>query len=133
MDTWSRAHIADSDEELLARARSAMENVIPGFSGLLESAHFECWQPAALASRKGMYSDLARLVRLIDPADPIQLAGDYYFGVPSLNAAPPRESRPRRVAAPYFEIQPRGRHDTHESRREPRCDGRVQHVGRQSR
>lgn len=132
MDIFSRAQIADSDEELLTQARPAIEDVIPGFSGLLESAHFERWQPAALASRKGMYSNLARLVRLIDPADPVQLAGDY-FGVPSLNVcATSGEQAASRLGTALRNPATRG-HDTHESRREPRCDGRVQHMGRQPR
>ena len=84
--SWSSRHFDDDDETLLAAMLPSMRKVVPDLDDMIEFVQIERWRPATLLSQPGMYRKIAELVRLIDPADPIQLAGDY-FGPPSVESA----------------------------------------------
>jgi protoporphyrinogen oxidase len=82
---WSTAHLDLDDDALMMKVLPAMERVLPGLDSVTEFVNLERWRLSTLRSRPGLHRTIAELVRLLDPSDPIQLAGDY-FGPPNLES-----------------------------------------------
>jgi protoporphyrinogen/coproporphyrinogen III oxidase len=74
------------DEDILSDATPRIENVLPGFSALVESAHIERWSRAATIGEVGRYKSLAIFEKSLDPSDNIQIASDI-FAPSSVNVA----------------------------------------------
>jgi oxygen-dependent protoporphyrinogen oxidase len=86
MTAWSTEHWDDDDDALVAMTAGLVDRHLPGWADSLEESVVTRWAPALVASRPGTYRDLAGFHRHGDPADPIQLAGDY-LARSSVNAA----------------------------------------------
>jgi oxygen-dependent protoporphyrinogen oxidase len=74
---WCEARVGWTDEELLAEMMPSIEMIVPGVRDLVEVTRIDRWRPAVLKSYPGMYAFMAEFASLIDPASPVQLAGDY--------------------------------------------------------
>jgi protoporphyrinogen oxidase len=86
MSEWSRAHLDDSDEALVAIAREKLGKHFPGWADTVETSLVTRWEQALVASRVGTYAGLVDFQRATDPRARIQLAGDYQAQA-SVNAA----------------------------------------------
>ncbi|MFE2998608.1 protoporphyrinogen/coproporphyrinogen oxidase [Nocardia sp. NPDC059246] len=75
-----------TDEQLVAQALKDLERIEPGIGGHVEFTQVDRWNPAALRAVPGSHRTIAELDRLLDPADPVQLAGDYR-GMQSVNGS----------------------------------------------
>lgn len=84
MHDWSADRMQRSDEELLPELLAGMEQFMPGISSDLEFFYIDRWRPVVMRCDQGVYSSIAELEALIDPADRVALAGDY-FGYGSTN------------------------------------------------
>lgn len=85
-DEWSKPRLGRSDDELVAAVLPHLERVEPGITGTVEFAHVTRRAPAAVRLRHGTHRLIADIGRLIDPADPVQLVGDY-LAMPSVNGS----------------------------------------------
>jgi oxygen-dependent protoporphyrinogen oxidase len=83
---WVSARSDWSDDQIIAAALTALEQVEPGISALVELTDLTRWTPGSLKTVPGTHRTIARIDHLLDPADPIQLAGDYRT-VPSINGS----------------------------------------------
>ncbi|MFJ2786475.1 MULTISPECIES: protoporphyrinogen/coproporphyrinogen oxidase [unclassified Streptomyces] len=87
---WSTARADRGDEEVIADARGAVGEVLPELAAHIDRhrdlAVVQRWQNAVLARPAGGFRDLARFTASLDPASPVQLAGDY-FAYSTTNAA----------------------------------------------
>ena len=82
---WSTAHFDLDDDALLAEMLPSMDRIVPGIESMTEFVNVERWRLSTLKSRPGLHRTIAELTDRLDPADPIQLAGDY-FGPPNLES-----------------------------------------------
>jgi len=83
---WATPRLGLSDDELVDSVLSSLETIEPGISKNVEFSQVTRWIPGALKSTQGTHQQIARLNRLIDPNDRVQLAGDY-LGMPSVNGS----------------------------------------------
>lgn len=74
---WCAPRTGLDDEELLAQAMPMIERLLPGIGGAVEFTHVDRWHPCTPVYVSGIHSLIAELDRLADPADRIQLAGDF--------------------------------------------------------
>jgi oxygen-dependent protoporphyrinogen oxidase len=86
MTDWSKDHWDHGDDELVGTTCALIDRLLPGWADDIETSLVTRWDPALVASRPGTYRDLAAFQARCDPADPIQLAGDY-LARSSVNAA----------------------------------------------
>jgi oxygen-dependent protoporphyrinogen oxidase len=83
---WATPRLGMSDQEFVDAVLRSLEVIEPGISKIVQFSHVTRWIPGALKSTHGTHRQIARLNRLIDPDDRVQLAGDY-LGVPSVNGS----------------------------------------------
>ncbi|WP_354698526.1 Renalase [Paraconexibacter sp. AEG42_29] len=83
---WATPRLGLTDGELLDAVLLSLERVEPGIADILEFAEITRWTPAAIKGTHGTHRVIARVDGLIDPADRVQLAGDY-LGVVSVNGS----------------------------------------------
>lgn len=83
---WATARLGLTDDELLDAVLPALDRIEPGIADTIEFAEITRWTPGALKGSCGTHKLIAELDRLIDPADRVQLAGDY-LGMPSVNGS----------------------------------------------
>jgi oxygen-dependent protoporphyrinogen oxidase len=83
---WCSRHWDDGDDHIIETALAGMERVFPGLSNDVRFGRVSRWDPALLLSRAGTYQSLRTFLAACNPAERIQLAGDY-FGGNSTNAA----------------------------------------------
>ena len=88
-----------SDEALFEEMFPAIDKVVPGVRAMVETTRIDRWRPAVLMSRPGTYAAVAELVRHIDPASPVQLAGDYLSASSTNGCAVSGELAAARLAA----------------------------------
>jgi len=86
MTDWSKDRWDHADDELVGTTCDLIDRLLPGWADDVETSLVTRWDPALVASRPGTYRDLAAFQARCDPADPIQLAGDY-LARSSVNAA----------------------------------------------
>ncbi len=96
---WCVEHGGLSDEALVERMLPGVERVLPGVRDSVRFAHVDRWDPSVLRSYPGMYRHVAEFVRLIDPADRVQLAGDYLTASSTNGAAVSGEAAAARLRA----------------------------------
>ncbi|MFF1791355.1 protoporphyrinogen/coproporphyrinogen oxidase [Kitasatospora sp. NPDC058243] len=87
---WNAARMALDDDTVIADARAALGEVMPDLAAHIddhrEMAVVQRWENAVLARPAGGYRDLAAFTASLDPASPVQLAGDH-FAYSTTNAA----------------------------------------------
>ncbi|MFE3068476.1 protoporphyrinogen/coproporphyrinogen oxidase [Streptomyces sp. NPDC059247] len=87
---WSAARTAADDDTVIADARTALGEVMPDLAAHIdehrEMAVVQRWENAVIARPAGGYRDLAAFTASLDPASPVQLAGDH-FSYSTTNAA----------------------------------------------
>jgi oxygen-dependent protoporphyrinogen oxidase len=86
MHDWSVGRWGDDDDKLVATTSDLIDRHFPGWADEVETAVVTRWAPALVASRPGTYRRLADFQRRCEPADRIQLAGDY-LAQTSVNAS----------------------------------------------
>jgi protoporphyrinogen oxidase len=74
---WGVEGRGRSDEELVAEMLPPMAKIVPGIKEDMVFAHIDRWDPAVVASYPGWYRHVRTFGRHTDPADRVQLAGDY--------------------------------------------------------
>jgi len=74
---WSAARRGRSDAEVITEMLPAMARIVPGIADDLVFAQLDRWDPAVVRSYPGWYTHVATLAERADPADRVQLAGDY--------------------------------------------------------
>jgi protoporphyrinogen/coproporphyrinogen III oxidase len=74
---WATTRLGMSDDDIVNEVLSSLEIVEPGIAGMVEFSHVTRWSPAALNALPGTHKQIAKINRLIDPRDRVQLAGDY--------------------------------------------------------
>ena len=86
IDSWSKAHMHHSDEEIVAAMLPMVERIIPDMREHIEVTNVTRWPQALFASSPGVYTEMKNFRDSIFPNSPIQLAGDY-FSFSSTNAS----------------------------------------------
>lgn len=84
VDSYAKSVAGRSDDAVAAEMIRHVDSVLPGVARDVEFTVVERWLNAAPDRYVGFYRTVAELRRLVDPGDPIQLAGDY-FAAPSTN------------------------------------------------
>ncbi|MFF4923526.1 protoporphyrinogen/coproporphyrinogen oxidase [Kitasatospora sp. NPDC001261] len=79
---WNTARMHLDDETVIADARKAVGEALPDLAAHIDE-HREMevvqrWENAVLARPAGGYRDLAAFTAGLDPASPVQLAGDHF-------------------------------------------------------
>jgi protoporphyrinogen/coproporphyrinogen III oxidase len=74
---WATTRLGMSDDDLVSEVLSSLRIVEPGIAGIVEFSHVTRWSPAALNALPGTHKNIAKVNRMIDPRDRVQLAGDY--------------------------------------------------------
>jgi protoporphyrinogen/coproporphyrinogen III oxidase len=74
---WCAPRRRLSDAELLAEVMPKVESLLPGISETVEFTEIDRWEPCTPLSVAGIHALIAELGRLSEPADPVQLAGDF--------------------------------------------------------
>lgn len=98
VDDYAKAAAGLPDDAVLTEMIKDIETIIPGLSQELEFAELERWNVATNARHVGFYRTVAELRRLIDPADVVQLAGDY-LGISGTNSSAESGERAAAVLA----------------------------------
>jgi protoporphyrinogen/coproporphyrinogen III oxidase len=75
---WAARYWDLDDEEVLPKAIAAAQEVLPEIAGQVASGHVWRWDPCTVARPVGGFRALAGFAGRLDPAAPIQLAGDYF-------------------------------------------------------
>jgi oxygen-dependent protoporphyrinogen oxidase len=83
---WVTERAAWSDEQLLAEVLPQLEHAVPGVGDLVEFAEVTRWDRAGLAGEVGSQRRVAAIAAAIDPADRVQLAGEY-LTIPGLEGS----------------------------------------------
>jgi oxygen-dependent protoporphyrinogen oxidase len=110
---WSAKNFDLDDDALMAKILPAMDRVVPGLESITEFVNVERWRLSTLRSRPGVHRTIAELTHLLDPADPVQLAGDY-FGPPNLESCVlSAEAAVRNIGAQRPAISATGGQDEH--------------------
>lgn len=86
MTDWSGERWHDDDETLVSTTTKLVDRHLPGWVDEVDESVVTRWNPALVASRPGTYRGLRAFQQRSDPADPVQLAGDY-LARSSVNAA----------------------------------------------
>ena len=86
MTDWSKDRWDHADDDIVATTCDLIDGLFRGWADDVETSLVTRWDPALVASRPGTYRDLVAFQARCDPADPIQLAGDY-LARSSVNAA----------------------------------------------
>jgi oxygen-dependent protoporphyrinogen oxidase len=97
-DDWCAPRIDRTDEELLAEMLPMVERILPGIRADFEFTQIDRWAPCTPMYRSGIHALTAELDRLADPADPIQLAGDFTTFATVNGCVVSGESAARRLA-----------------------------------
>lgn len=83
---WSQHHWGDTDQELVALTRSAVNELLPGWADDVQASEVTRWSPALVASRPGTFAELGEFASRCRQDRRIQLAGDYHAQT-SINAS----------------------------------------------
>lgn len=86
MSEWSKRHLDDPDERIVALTRDTINELLPGWARDVRASVVSRWDPGLVASRVGTYAGLVDFHAHTDPAARIQLAGDYHAQT-SVNAS----------------------------------------------
>jgi oxygen-dependent protoporphyrinogen oxidase len=74
---WAVWHWELPDEQVVSAAIDGVAQVIPDIAGNVSNGYVWRWDPCTVARPAGGFKALARFASSLDPALPIQLAGDY--------------------------------------------------------
>jgi oxygen-dependent protoporphyrinogen oxidase len=69
-----------SDEQIVARTLDYLYRLYPMLRGAVDMSHVKRWDKALPLMKIGGYGEVARLNQRLDPAAPVQFAGDYLSG-----------------------------------------------------
>ncbi|HEX6390119.1 MAG TPA: FAD-dependent oxidoreductase, partial [Solirubrobacteraceae bacterium] len=83
---WVTPRLALTDEQLLDELLPDLDHLVPGIAEMIEFFEITRWTPGALRSVPGTHKLMAEIVERMDPADRVQLAGDY-LSIPSINGS----------------------------------------------
>lgn len=83
---WVTPRLGLSDEELIEAVLPDLDRVVPGIADKVEFAELTRWTPGALRTVQGTHRLIAELHDRMDPADRVQLAGDF-LSIPSINGS----------------------------------------------
>jgi oxygen-dependent protoporphyrinogen oxidase len=75
---WAVRHWELPDEQVVSAAIDGVAQVIPEIAGNVNKGYVWRWDPCTVARPAGGFKTLARFASSLDPASPIQLAGDYF-------------------------------------------------------
>jgi protoporphyrinogen/coproporphyrinogen III oxidase len=75
---WAMRHWELPDEQVVSSAIDGVAQVIPDVAGNVNGGYVWRWDPCTVARPAGGFKALARFASSLDPASPIQLAGDYF-------------------------------------------------------
>jgi predicted NAD/FAD-dependent oxidoreductase len=96
---WCEERLDRTDAELIEEMLPSVAKVVPEIDDLVEVTRIDRWRPSVLMSRPGTYVAMAEFARRTDPADPIQLAGDYMSASSTNGCAVSGELAAQRLAA----------------------------------
>lgn len=99
---WCVQRVGHSDDELFEEMYPSIEKIVPGVRDLVEVTRIDRWDPAVLKSFPGMYRYMAEFAALIDPASPVQLAGDYLTASCTNGCALSGELAAKRLETRFF-------------------------------
>lgn len=94
---WSATRTDLRDEELIAEMLPELEKVVPGIRETVAYSAVDRWENGVVRSYPGMYDKVGEFIRLIDPASPVQLAGDYLSNSSTNGSALSGEIAARRI------------------------------------
>ena len=77
VNDWCAQRTGRTDDELVAEMLPKIESVVPGISAEVEFTRIDRWEPCTPVPVTGMHELTAELEAVTDPADPVQLAGDF--------------------------------------------------------
>jgi protoporphyrinogen/coproporphyrinogen III oxidase len=75
---WAARHWELRDDEVVLSAVDGVAQVIPEVAGNVTKGYVWRWDPCTVARPPGGFGALATFASSLDPASPIQLAGDYF-------------------------------------------------------
>lgn len=73
----ARAWFERSDDEVIARSRQTLTRLFPELDGCVDYTYVRRWPVGLPHTLPGVYQAIARFTAAIDPAHPVQFAGDY--------------------------------------------------------
>jgi protoporphyrinogen/coproporphyrinogen III oxidase len=75
---WAARHWELPDDQVVSAAIDGVAQVIPDVAGTVRNGYVWRWDPCTVARPPGGFRALATFASSLDPASPIQLAGDYF-------------------------------------------------------
>lgn len=96
---WSDARAGLDDGKLGQEALDGLATAMPNLVTDAEWTHVQRWNPSIAVNFPGHLSALRRFTRSLDPASPVQVAGDYFSGTTTNSSLCSGESAARRVLA----------------------------------
>jgi protoporphyrinogen/coproporphyrinogen III oxidase len=75
---WAARHWELADDQVVSAAIDGVAQVIPDVAGNVNNGYVWRWDPCTVARPPGGFGALATFASTLDPASPIQLAGDYF-------------------------------------------------------
>jgi oxygen-dependent protoporphyrinogen oxidase len=97
--TWSDPRADQDDGKLAEDALDALDKAVPDLVTDVEWTHVQRWDPSIAVNFPGHLAALGRFTRSLDPASPVQPAGDYFSGTTTNSSLCSGESAARRVLA----------------------------------
>lgn len=85
-ERWAHEVRSLSDDELYAEGMKKLKRLLPDIEPLVEGRIVQRWDVVATKSHPGYWRNVDRLVKSLDPASRVQLAGDY-FALACVNTA----------------------------------------------
>jgi oxygen-dependent protoporphyrinogen oxidase len=95
--TWSDVRTGLDDAKLGQDALDTLDKAMPGLVTDVEWTHVQRWNPSIAVNFPGHLAALGRFTRSLDPASPVQLAGDYFSGTTTNSSLCSGEMAARRV------------------------------------
>jgi protoporphyrinogen/coproporphyrinogen III oxidase len=75
---WATRHWELADDDVVAAAIDGVSQVMPDVAGNVLNGYVWRWDPCTVARPPGGFKALASFASGLDPASPVQLAGDYF-------------------------------------------------------
>jgi oxygen-dependent protoporphyrinogen oxidase len=85
-DQWVKAHMDDSDDQIIEAVLPALDHVVPGIADMVQFAEVTRWPIGAVHTVPGVHQRMGEIDRLCDPTHRVQLAGDF-LSLPSINGS----------------------------------------------
>lgn len=106
---WSDSRAGLDDAELSAAALDTLGTALPHLVTDVEWTHVQRWNPSIAVNFPGHLAALRRFTRSLDPASPVQPAGDYFSGTTTNSSLCSGERAAQRVLAMLGKTPPRAR------------------------